>query len=370
MLDLLPDLSVWFGSAWWRSAKAGYVDNPQDGGPPGEAPVTSTVPAWRMRIKVALGLRHHEDIRSIGIVATTWFLFVLRWTMRDVAMPWSVCFVWWATQAFLSFFCATIVHNCVHVPQFNAEWQNKAWQIILSLSYGFAVTVLIPGHNLSHHKYTQGPKDVIRTSKLRWQYNFFNLIFFALTCFPSIQWQDSAWMQKQAEKSRPVFWQALREVGTVACVNFLLFLWDWKAFLIHVFAPQVFAKAGLISINLPQHDGCPTPEEDKYNFARNFTGPILNFLSCNNGYHTIHHMYPGLHWTRLKEEHMKQVHPYIHPSLEQDNIVWYMFKTYILPGGRTMYDGSPYKMPPPVPDEPWFVGDITETYSDKADKAM
>merc|ERR1740138_1013307 len=132
-----------------------------------------------------------------------------------------------------------------------------------------------------------------------------------------------------------------------------------------ILSPQLFAKVGIISINLPQHDGCPTPEEDKYNFARNFTGPILNFFTCNNGYHTIHHWYPGLHWSMLKKEHERLIKPYMHPSLDQPDLLWYIFVTYVLPGGRVMYDGSPYKMPPPAQDEPWYTENVNETYSDE-----
>ena len=40
-------------------------------------------------------------------------------------------------------------------------------------------------------------------------------------------------------------------------------------------------------------------EVKNYNGARNFVGPVINYLTFNNGYHTIHHMYPTMHWSRL-----------------------------------------------------------------------
>lgn len=45
-------------------------------------------------------------------------------------------------------------------------------------------------------------------------------------------------------------------------------------------------------MSIPQHDGCD--ENSKYNFSRNFVGKWFNFLLFNNGYHTIHHMSPGM----------------------------------------------------------------------------
>lgn len=348
-----------------RSLKAA---NPQEdehaaGGATEEPPA-----AWRLAVAEVLHLRHHEDIRTLCIVGFTWLLLISRWALRNAALPLLLRAGWWCASAMFCFFCATIVHNCVHVPQFHLKELNNLWQIVLSLSYGFPVSTLIPGHNLSHHKHTQGPKDVIRTTKMRWAYNLLNLVFFIPTVSPSIQKQDIAYMMHQREKRRPIWRQACREITAFASVNLALFLWNPVAFIEIVFLPQAFAKVAIISINLPQHDGCPLPQEDKYNFARNFTGGFINFFTCNNGYHTIHHMYPGMHWSILKREHERLVHPHIHPSLEQPNLLRYLVVTYLLPGGRVMYDGSPYKMPPPSEDEPWYSSDVTETYSD--DKQM
>jgi len=50
-------------------------------------------------------------------------------------------------------------------------------------------------------------------------------------------------------------------------------------------------------------------EVKNYNGARNFVGPVVNFLTFNNGYHTIHHMHPTMHWSRLAGVH---VCAYIH----------------------------------------------------------
>jgi fatty acid desaturase len=349
-----------------KMGKAIEVPNPQDAATNLPSKRDKEAPAeWRMRAASALNLRHHEDLRTMGIVGTTFALFFTRWALRHTPLHYAVSFVWWWSLAIFAWFCATIVHNCVHVPQFKERWQNNLWQLVLTLSYGFPVSTLIPGHNLSHHKHTQGPKDVIRTTKMRWSYNLLNAAFFIPTVLPAIQTQDGQYLYQQAVKGRPIIFQVLREVSTFVIVNLLLCLWDWKSYIVIVLLPQLFAKVGIISINLPQHDGCPTPQEDKYNFSRNFTGPILNFFTCNNGYHTIHHWYPGMHWSVLKTEHERQIAPHMHPALDQPDMLWYLFYTYLLPGGRVMYDGSPYKMPPPAKDEPWYSQDMTETYSDE-----
>lgn len=46
--------------------------------------------------------------------------------------------------------------------------------VILTLSYGHPSSSYVPGHNLSHHKYTQTTKDFMRTSKVKYRWNFLN----------------------------------------------------------------------------------------------------------------------------------------------------------------------------------------------------
>jgi hypothetical protein len=78
-----------------------------------------------------------------------------------------------------------------------------------------------------------------------------------------------------------------------------------------------------------------------FNTARNFVSPTLNFLLMNNGYHTIHHHKPFLHWSLLKEAHEREVKPYIDSRLDQPSIWGYMFKLYVYPGIRVDYRDQP-----------------------------
>lgn len=64
-------------------------------------------------------------------------------------------------------------------------------------------------------------------------------------------------------------------------------------------------------------------------------------LGSNNGYHTIHHYFPYMHWSLLPEAHNDVVKPTIDPVLDQDNMLTYIFKTFVYPGRREWYDGTP-----------------------------
>ena len=45
--------------------------------------------------------------------------------------------------------------------------------------------------------------------------------------------------------------------------------------------------------------------------------------------------------------------PYIHPALDQKSLAAYIFTTFIWPGKRLRYDGTPLVLPARSPDEEW-----------------
>jgi len=100
-------------------------------------------------------------------------------------------------------------------------------------------------------------------------------------------------------------------------------------------------------MNILQHDGCePEQTEDvskKYNTARNFTGTTINLLTFNNGFHTIHHMFPTMHWSELRKQHNQKIKQHIHPNLDQPCMASYIFRTFIFPGHRVNYLGGPVR---------------------------
>lgn len=341
--------------------------------------------AIQKQVAGCLQLKHHEDMRSLGLVLFYHFLVVTRWHASEkfLAEYPQAAYMWFFLIASFSFVGATITHNCVHVPMFKkmmgSHALNNFWQIVLTNTYGHPVSTLIPGHNLSHHKHTQGPKDVMRTTRMRFDWNFLNLLVFVVSIVKAINKFDAAYFEDQKKKGRPIYSQVILESCCFYPIQVLLLYLNWHKFVFIILFPQLFAKWGIITMNLLQHDGCieqgdqDGEYEGTYNFARNFTCPILNWFVCNNGFHTIHHLYPGWHWSRLPEEHQKRVVPHMHPLLDQQSMFGYMFRSFVLPTwagptcGRRWYDGRVYNVHevPMVEDVPWYNG-TSETYSSEA----
>ena len=82
-------------------------------------------------------------------------------------------------------------------------------------------------------------------------------------------------------------------------------------------------------------------------------GKVFNFFTLNNGYHAIHHEHPALHWSLAPAAHAEEIHPFVHPALEQRSLLFYLVKTFVWPGRRVRYTGEPVD-PPDPPDEPFM----------------
>ncbi|KAI6760410.1 hypothetical protein HG530_009270 [Fusarium avenaceum] len=313
-------------------------------------------------------LRHHEDIRCIVTTGLFFTVFVVTWL--NFSSPFTgglLSFTLWLSLFQLSFMGAVTTHNAIHLPVFWGKNWNKFYQVCLSLQYGGAVSIFVPGHNLSHHKYPQQAKDVMRTTKVRYSWNLLNGLLFFWHVVLSGNKDDKLYFAAQARLNRPIVKQRQLEEVAVWGTTAVLILIDWRRWIWFALLPQFYAKYCILSLNFLQHDGCDM--SSKYNFARNFTGKTLNYLCFNNGYHTVHHLHSGLHWSVLPEKHDELIGPQIAPSLEDSNILIYMWRTFIYPGLRLDYKGNRLiitKEEYEMPDEPWFYNEA-ETFSTTKD---
>lgn len=298
-------------------------------------------------------LKYKADIRTLAFVAFYFALAIGTWIA--LPQPWYIAAPLILLNCVFSFFCATIVHNTIHCPMFTNRKANQVMQVILSFTYGHPVSAYVPGHNFSHHKYTQTDKDSIRTTKARFKWNLLNQLFFFYLMSGDILKSEIRFVRRMYKEKPRWFRQYLIESILLNSVRITLLIVDWQKFLLVVLIPHQYAAWGIVGTNYWQHEGCD--ENHPYNHSRNFTGKVLNWFAFNNGYHGIHHMRPGLHWSLLPQFHEKYIAPYIHPTLNQKSLLKYLWKSCIYPGKRVDYLGNPIQLPPNVPDKDW-VADI------------
>jgi len=256
-----------------------------------------------------------------------------------------------AVLSFSAWLTAVVAHNTVHCAVFRQRWLNSAFQVWVSLSYGFPISEYIPGHNLSHHRFLQGREDVMRTSKVRFRWNLLNVLAFPFAVTPAILRGNGRYLSLRGSND----WRRQRRLELVIVwgVKVGLLALDWRKALCFVVIPQLVANLGIVGINFFWHDGCDP--DHPANHSRNFTGRLLNFLTFNNGYHGMHHEEPGLHWSLLPEAHAWRIRPGLHPALEQPSLLAYAWRTFVHPGRRETFDGRPVTFRTEDGDLDWVI---------------
>lgn len=268
------------------------------------------------------------------------------------SMSWFQVAALSAALSWCGFITATIVHNIVHVPMTTSPRLNRWIQLAISSIYGNSVSVFVRGHNYSHHRHVQTPKDLMRTTKARFRWNFLNQALFVFIVGPAIERGNKVYIAREKEADTPWYRQFVIERRVVIISSVILLIAHFPAAFFFGAIPRIFGIWAIVGINFIQHDGCD--ETHPFNHSRNLVGPIMNWWTFNNGYHTAHHHDPGLHWTQLPAAHANDVVPHIHAALNQANMFTYIFRSTIYPGRRVTYEGHPYSPPPCGEDEDWI----------------
>lgn len=242
---------------------------------------------------------------------------ILRYTADRITVTFVVCLfimqlaVWyWATPLvaalttppllFLCIITATINHNHQHVNIFRSPWLNRVFDLPLALQSGMGPYSWVLHHNLGHHLnyLNQHPHDNVDES--RWTRKDGSLMGqteYSLHLFLTHPFD----IYRVGKKHPKIYTRYLMMrlplyalFGTLLLVNpvntLIVFLAVPAAALFHTCRSTYDHHSGLHSSN---------PLLASYNRIN----PTYNLLSQNLGYHTAHHMRPGLHWSMLPAYH-------------------------------------------------------------------
>jgi fatty acid desaturase len=254
-------------------------------------------------------------------MAVTTALLPIQWAIGEVNA------LLYIITLHLSVAVAVMAHNHNHVRTFKSKRLNAAMDYWITIFYGFPAFAWIPTHNLNHHNFNNREGDYTITYRVSESNNLFTLLTYPTISGIYQQPPTRAYLKKLWGKNRQRFWFSVSQYVVVAVYLAIFFAIDWKKALLFVFIPQQVSLMAVLVFNYIQH--IHANEESEWNHSRNFVGWALNALLFNNGYHTIHHFKPGLHWSVLPREHAKIDH-LIEPELKERSFWWYMIRVYIL----------------------------------------
>ncbi len=278
-------------------------------------------------------LRNRADLRTILWVALAVTLVCLQYAWPQLVL--YLCPI----SCYLATACGVIAHNHNHRPTFVGRRINNGFGHLLTVFYGYPTLMWIPTHNLNHHHFTNRPGDATIT----WRYtNKHNLLQILLYPFISGYFQSQP-IKKYISRAKTnnrslysrivfqyVFWIGVYSVMLLLAavlhhrqqLGLGLYVWFFSLIL-----PAICSATIIMVFNYIQHVHADAWSECDH--SRNFTGKVFNFLFFNNGFHTVHHEHPGLHWSVLPDAHA-EVADQINPQLNERSVCWFLTRQYIL----------------------------------------
>ncbi len=295
-------------------------------------------------------MRHKEDWRLLLTLGLASALAAWQWT-HPATRLWLL-----PLGAYFALASGLVGHVHNHSPAFRHRTLNHLLSYWSMFFYGVPPYLAwIANHNQNHHKYGNGPGDATSTWRYTNRHNLFTAVAYP---FINIYHQSpvvNAFIAKSYRERRWMFWHVVAQHLLIAAVVVAGVLTDPQAVLFAFVYPWALGLFTILYLNYSQHVHCDP--YDRYNHSRNFTGWWINRLLFNQGYHTVHHDQPGLHWSRLPEAHARLVAPHIDPSLDEASLPWWLVRNYILspfwPEAGSHQVGDVSWQTPASADRPW-----------------
>ena len=189
-----------------------------------------------------------------------------------------------------------ICHNHHHVNTFRVRWLNRLYEVVLYLQTGTSPYSWTIHHNIGHHRHYLDPHQ----DPAPWQHDdgrMMNRLYFdivnAARIYPEIM---------RIGRNHPHVYSKFKRMFVLANLPLLAFLLlDPVRALIVFVVPMMLLLVLLLDNTWGQHAG--TGLDNHFEASRNVELKLYNLTSWNLGFHTAHHMLPGLHWSKLPELH-------------------------------------------------------------------
>lgn len=241
-------------------------------------------------------LRYRADRASVAYVLTA---FALHAGVFFLATPGvaAACIV---PLLLVSVLVAPLNHHHQHLGVFHSRALNRVYDLVLGLQTGIGPYTWVLHHNLGHHlNYLHQPphatpdeshwtrKDGATMGRLEYSVHLF--------------FHHQVDVFRVGKKHPKVFrTYLLMKVPLYALMGVGLYL-NATNFVLAFIVPGMLTLFHTCWATYEHHSGHHTA--DHVEASVNRESHLFNLLSWNLGYHTAHHMRPGVHWSLLPELH-------------------------------------------------------------------
>lgn len=227
-----------------------------------------------------------------------------------------------------------MLHALGHRPMFKREygWMEHYVPWVLGPFLGHTPTSFMAHHVFMHHAEGNMPADGSSTVAyerdrfshfLHYWARFFLMGYVHLTRY--------LWLRdkKRAAKNfifGEVCWYVL--VGVMVSIN-------WAAALLVFVTPMILMRWLMMSGNFAQHSFVDVNDPNNaYRNSTHITNSPYNHRSYNDGYHIIHHLSPGMHWSDMAQAYEDNVQDFIDQDaivfdgIRDNQHVWFLLMTH------------------------------------------
>lgn len=187
-------------------------------------------------------------------------------------------------------------HHHQHLMTFRSPVLNRAMEVVYALHTGISTNLWVLHHVLGHHvNYLDQAKDEsawkdksgVTMGMVRYSFTI------ALTSY---------WRAYQVGRRHPRYQRDFLSAGVIVSALVAVMIWyrPFNGITLFLF-PMLFALLATCWATYFHHAGLET--ENPYEASRNIMNRWYNLFTGNLGYHTAHHVKPGLHWSKLPAFH-------------------------------------------------------------------
>jgi fatty acid desaturase len=242
-------------------------------------------------------LRYTIDRYTVGFVVLLFGLQLCVWRWATPMVAVVLC----APLLMLSMSSACVNHNHQHVNVFRSPWLNRLFELPLALQTGIGPYTWVLHHNLGHHlNYLQQRAEKSGVDESRWMRRDgtqMGHIEYTLHLFFTHQLDVFRVGRKHPRQYRNYL---LMRIPLWTLLGVLFWLNPVNTLIVFVAMPML-TLLHTCSATYLHHSGLET--DDHLHASRNRLNKAYNLMSQNLGYHTAHHMRPGLHWSELPNYH-------------------------------------------------------------------
>jgi fatty acid desaturase len=239
--------------------------------------------------------RHAADRAPVAAILAVFAVDLAIYSTVDSVL-WLLC--WTVLGAIVKGHVCAWNHHHQHVPTFESTLLNRALELVYGLQTGITSHTWVLHHVVGHHMdYLDQDRD-----ESRWRARDGRVmgvveysLEVALTAYPRAY---------EVSKRFPRFRGPFLRMGalTLAVVVGLVGYRPIPALFVFVL-PMIVSLVLTSWATHSHHSGKPT--SDHLLASNNILHRGYNVLTGNLGYHTAHHVRPGLHWSKLPELHAK-----------------------------------------------------------------